>query len=51
MRKKMKDMRKVAERGVRITKRSGRSNNLRYEKQMRELKATFEEGEVTENGM
>jgi hypothetical protein len=36
----MRDVRKAAKRGMRITQRSGRSNCLRYEKQMRELKAT-----------
>jgi hypothetical protein len=39
----MKDVRKVAKRGMRITKINGRCNNLRYEKQMIELKATLEE--------
>jgi hypothetical protein len=39
----MRDMRKVAERSMRITQRSERSNCLRYEKQMRELKATSRE--------
>jgi hypothetical protein len=39
----MKDERKAAERGMKITKRSGRSNCLRYEKQMGELKTTFGE--------
>jgi hypothetical protein len=33
-------VRKAAERGMRITQRSERSNRLRYEKQMRELKIT-----------
>jgi hypothetical protein len=51
-------VRKAAESGMRITQRSGRSNCLRYEKQMRELKATPREGkqlekkgEASERGM
>jgi hypothetical protein len=39
----MRDMRKAADRCMRIAQRSGRSNCLRYEKQMRELKARGEE--------
>jgi hypothetical protein len=39
----MRDVRKAAERGMRITQRSGRSKCLRYEKQMRELKAAHRE--------
>jgi hypothetical protein len=41
----MRDVRKGAEIGLRITTISGRSNCLRYEKQTRELKAILREGD------